>query len=146
MKKLAIILLLGVLIAVAFPRSTYAQDDDWDMWVMDDGTLPNFGPPVTTNRLSDVSIDQLHIFKLLSKLNSTMVSGPDGIPLMFLRHFAAEVTIPLSFMYDFSLTSGIVPQSWKEANVTVLYKGKGSRSDPNSYRDISIANTLVNPL
>jgi ribonuclease P/MRP protein subunit RPP40 len=66
--------------------------------------------------------------------------------LMFLRQFSAELTLPLSLMYDFSLNCTFIPQSWTEANVTVLYKGKGPRSDPNSYRDISICNTFVKPL
>ena len=37
---------------------------------------------------------------------------------------------------EYSLAEGVVPQEWKIANVTPLFKN-GSRSEPGNYRPIS---------
>jgi hypothetical protein len=36
--------------------------------------------------------------------------------------------------------TGKVPASWGESEVFILYKGKGSRDDPNNYRGINLIN------
>ena len=36
-----------------------------------------------------------------------------------------------------SVAEGVVPQEWKRANITPLFK-KGSRSDPSNYRPVSL--------
>ena len=41
-------------------------------------------------------------------------------------------------MYQKSLSQGKFPTSWKRANVIPLYKGKGDRSHPSSYRPTSL--------
>ena len=49
-----------------------------------------------------------------------------------------KIQIPLSLLYDFSFNFGKIPDDWKDANVTPIYKNKGSRSDITNYRDISV--------
>ena len=41
------------------------------------------------------------------------------------------VSIPLAVIYNKSIAKGVVPQEWKRANVTPLFK-KGSRSEPGN--------------
>ena len=31
---------------------------------------------------------------------------------------------------------GVVPEQWKEANVTAIFKRKGRKSDPGNYRQV----------
>ena len=51
---------------------------------------------------------------------------------------AAGVLAPsLEFLFNQSLSSGIVPAEWKLASVTPIFK-KGKRQDVNNYRPISI--------
>ena len=47
----------------------------------------------------------------------------------------------ISKIFNLSYETGVVPLSWKLANITPLYK-KGSRLDPANYRPISITSTL----
>ena len=41
-------------------------------------------------------------------------------------------------IFNNCLTSGIIPDEWKTAVVTPLYKNKGNKSDVNNYRGISV--------
>ena len=44
--------------------------------------------------------------------------------------------------YNLSLLSGTLPQDFKIARVSPIYKGKGDKSDPGNYRPISVTATL----
>lgn len=113
----------------------------------DNGGVPGFAHfDYGGVNLTDVVFSHDKIFNILAGFASTMVSGPDNIPMIFMKMLAFELVNPLFVLFDFSLRSGSVPQAWRDANVTVLYKNKGSRADPNSYRDISITSTIVKPL
>ena len=57
-----------------------------------------------------------------------------------LRELAEEIAKPLSIIYQRSLSTGEVPEDWRLASVTPIYK-KGCREDPGIYRPVSL--TLV---
>ena len=44
----------------------------------------------------------------------------------------------LTHIYNLSIATGVVPHDFKIAKVTPVYKNKGSKSDPGSYRPISV--------
>ena len=44
---------------------------------------------------------------------------------------------PLSIIYQRSLLTGEVPEDWRLANVTPIYK-KGCKADPRNYRPVSL--------
>lgn len=53
-----------------------------------------------------------------------------------------EVVEHLTAIFNESLESGIVPDEWKLANVTPIFK-KGIKNDPNNYRPISLTSIIV---
>ena len=55
---------------------------------------------------------------------------------------AALIAPSLSNILNLSLKSGIVPNDWKLARVTPIYKGKGDKNDKNFYRPISVIATI----
>ena len=63
--------------------------------------------------------------------------GPDGIHPRILRELAGELTKPLSIIYQQSWSTGEVPDDWRVANVTPIYK-KGRKEDPGNYRPVSL--------
>jgi len=73
----------------------------------------------------------------LLKLEEDKSPGPDGIHPMILKLCAETVADPLSRIYQESFDSGIIPNDWKTATITPIFK-KGSRSDPSNYRPISL--------
>jgi len=50
---------------------------------------------------------------------------------------------PLTEYFNDCLSGNVFPDEWKCAVVTPLYKGKGSRSDRNNYRGISVLSPIA---
>ena len=40
------------------------------------------------------------------------------------------------------METGEVPEQWREANVTAIFKKKGSRSEPGNYRPVSLTSQI----
>ena len=54
-----------------------------------------------------------------------------------LRELADIIARPLSIIFEKSWRTGDVPEDWRKANVTPIYK-KGSRENPGNSRPISL--------
>ncbi|KAM9591097.1 uncharacterized protein ACIBXB_006040 [Morphnus guianensis] len=74
---------------------------------------------------------------LLCHLDTHKSMGPDGIHPRVLRELAEVLAKPLSIIYQQSWSTGEVPEDWRLANVTPIYK-KGRREDPGNYRLVSL--------
>ena len=79
-----------------------------------------------------------HVFVLLSKLCKSKATGLDNISVKLLRECLDSLVESITHMFNQSLMTGIFPDVWKSARVTPLYKHSGMRSDPTSYRSISV--------
>ena len=47
-------------------------------------------------------------------------------------------------LYNLCFAEHKVPRIWKLSNIKPLYKGKGSKAEPNSYRGISLLSSCTN--
>jgi hypothetical protein len=75
--------------------------------------------------------------------HSNSAPGCDTIPPILLRHIGASAYRALSAVFNYSWQHAVLPQQWTEANVMSLWKGKGSRADPASFRPISMTSILI---
>ena len=73
----------------------------------------------------------------LSRLKEFSAHGPDEIPTKLLKDYAIYLAEPLTIIFNKSLASGTIPNVWKSANMTPIYK-KGKKCDPANYRTISL--------
>ena len=72
----------------------------------------------------------------ISKLKQDKAPGDDGITPKFLKEVVDKLAEPLTEIFNKSIIEGVVPQDWKIANVTPIFK-KGSKLDSGNYRPVS---------
>ena len=84
-----------------------------------------------------IQVDTAGIAKLLGEIDPYKAMGPDGIPPKLLKELANEVAPCMGLMFSASLKQSVLPNDWKTALVTPVFK-KGSRNDPCNYRPISL--------
>jgi len=87
--------------------------------------------------LSDLEISENEVFDKLMNLDITKSMGPDNLHPRLLKEISKEISCPLALLFNKSLSSGVLPEDWKIANVTAIFK-KGSKSDVGNYRPISL--------
>ena len=73
--------------------------------------------------------------KKISDLHRFPSTMPDGISTTLPKHSKDSLSLALSIIYRKSLDTGEVPQAWRNANVTPIFK-KRKKSDPCNYRPI----------
>ena len=101
-----------------------------------DDVLPNITTFINP-RLTNLHVDVVDVRLLLSTLNPNKACGPDNLPAIILKECAAEISPSLTYLYNLSLSTGIVPDLWKIANVSPVYK-KGDKQSCANYRPISL--------
>lgn len=101
----------------------------------------------TDRRLSeeDLVITPNMVEEALLKLKTDKSPGPDNLHPMVLSRCAADVSIPLSEIFNESITTGKVPDDWKLANITPIFK-KGKKDDPANYRPVSLTSVVCKVL
>ena len=94
-------------------------------------------PESQCNSITDLDIELAGVVKQLQKLNVTKAGGPDNITARVLHDYAEDLAPMLHFIFRQSYSSGTLPQDWRKASVTAIYK-KGSTSSPENYRPVSL--------
>jgi Reverse transcriptase (RNA-dependent DNA polymerase)/Endonuclease-reverse transcriptase len=102
-----------------------------------DGPVPEPEQCHTNSKLEDVQVEEAAVKKKIKQLKPASAPGPDGIGSMLLRELADQVAKPLTKIFSKSLADGNVPEDWKDAHVTPIYK-KGVKSESSNYRPVSL--------
>ena len=66
--------------------------------------------------------------------------GADGLSYEFYDQFWPVLHKPFHAMVQETFVTGHLPVSMTKGRITLLYKGKGPRTDPDSYRPITLLN------
>ena len=114
--------------------SVFTRDSEDDP-VPEAPTLDIIHPLAEVNFPTDIIIEKL------KKLKTFSSAGPDNIRAKILKETSENVALPLSIIFKQSLSTGQVPEDWKLANITPIYK-KSSKFAAENYRPVSLTSIV----
>ena len=91
--------------------------------------------------LNQVVFEPHKVRKKIDKLRQGSAPGPDGITTTFLKLCADVLSTALAILFNKSMQEGVVPQDWRSANVTPIFK-KGVKGNPGNYRPVSLTSIV----
>lgn len=95
----------------------------------------------TTDHLEDNLCTEEEVFDLLSSLDTTKSSGPDGVSAKMLKYTATSITPSVTKLFNLSISKCKLPSMWKKSAIVPIPKSKDT-SDPSNYRPISLLSLL----
>ena len=102
----------------------------------DSSDLPDMGPSPHPD-LHELDIQQEGVRKLMDGLDPYKANGPDNIPTRLLKEHSTIISGPLSLLYQASIHQGCIPDDWRKANISPIFK-KGDKTQAANYRPISL--------
>ncbi|KAK7108399.1 hypothetical protein V1264_016145 [Littorina saxatilis] len=102
-----------------------------------DGDLPDPPEYNFTSELRDFEVTSEKVKKLLEGLQAGKAPGPDGLSPLLLSKAADALAEPVAMLFRKSLDEGRIPEEWRHARVTPIFK-KGSKLSANNYRPVSL--------
>ena len=91
--------------------------------------------------LSNIKIEVDDVKKEIKKLKPAKSPGPDGLHPRVLKETCDEIAEALTTIFQKSMEEGVVPDQWKIAEVTAIFK-KGSQTDVGNYRPVSLTSVV----
>ena len=102
-----------------------------------DGPIPPATALPSGSVLREIRFESSKVKKKLAGLRPESAPGPDGVTARFLKEHAEALAPALVILFNRSMEEGMVPEDWRCANVTPIFK-KGSKGDPGNYRPVSL--------
>ena len=87
--------------------------------------------------LTEVDFSASKVHTKLMSLRANSSPGLDGIPPKLLIQLADLVSDPIAECFSRLFHSGVIPDDWKDAVISPIYKG-GKRTEPANYRPVAL--------
>lgn len=108
----------------------------------DTANLPDIaGKPLQTDPLSTFNIDRERVKKVIQNLKINKSPGIDRIHPRVLKEVGEVISYPITLIHKLSLEESELPQQWKDAEITPIYK-KEARNLPKNYRPVSLTSII----
>ena len=95
--------------------------------------------------LNEVKVTVKKVRKKIRSLRRGAAAGPDKIGPQLLQELVDVISSPLATVMRKTLEDGSVPDDWKTANVSPIFK-KGAKHDPANYRPVSLTSVCCKML
>ena len=92
--------------------------------------------------LSSFETNYIRISNAIDKLPSRSAPGPDGITNYLIKQLKFELIPVLNVLFTKSLEQGVLPSQYLKAYIKPIKKPKNPRSEPSSYRPVSLTSGL----
>ena len=116
-----------------FFKSVFTQENK--------SNLPNIMQKIDET-IGDIDFSMEDVSKLLKSVNINKAIGPDKVHPLILNELSAELAQPLYILFRKSLDEGVLPAEWKIANISPIFKNKGSKQDATNYRPVSLTSVV----
>ena len=104
--------------------------------------LQNFDAnPNIDCKLDSINITMDMVIKKLNQLKTDKSAGPDGLHPKVLYEVREAICYPLYIIFCKSVNEGTVPDEWKKAIVSPIFK-KGKKTCPGNYRPVSLTSVV----
>lgn len=104
-----------------------------------------FKPPESTGQPNQISpkfqlteISFTDISRNAAKLKADLKGSISSVPSKILKQYVGCMLVPLHHIFNRSIDQGKFPSKWKDSTYIPIYKGKGDKDNPSSYRPIAI--------
>ncbi len=104
---------------------------------LDTGSEIPGDPPEYGTQLTNVSITDEKILRIIRSLNPNKAHGWDDISVRMIKVCDSALVLPLKLIFENCLSKGIFPETWKCANVVPVHK-KNEKNLKENYRPISL--------
>ena len=94
--------------------------------------------PDSIYKLSFKCVSSETVYKLLSSLSPNSSIDIHNFDCKLMKLSAKVISLHIAFLFNLSISTGVVPDDWKYARVTPIYKGKGDTEYEGNYRPISV--------
>ena len=91
--------------------------------------------------IGQIDIEEVKVEEIINNLKENKAAGVDELNSTFLKRSVKGLVKPLAMIFRESLRMGEVPEDWKMANVTAIFK-KGAKWDPGNYRPVSLTSQV----
>ena len=111
-------------------------------------TREDYSNPPVANYMGDSHIiseelqfDASSVLTAISKLNPDKSMGPDGLAPKLILETKEQISYPLYLLFKKSLQDTVIPDDWKLATVSPIFK-KGNRHKAENYRPVSLTSII----
>ena len=88
--------------------------------------------------MGEITVDPKGVLKLSNNLNIHKASGPDCLSARVLKECSSKISPMLALIYNESLAQGTVPDDWRQAIVSPVFK-KGEKYNAANYRPVPLS-------
>ena len=106
-----------------------------------DSQIPSFPCEVPNSDLIPFSNEE--IFKLLRSFKPSSSAGPDGLSPAFLKFGAASLTSMMTSLINESLSSQMIPDSWRPVTIIPIPKASSSTVLAKRFRPIALTSVVL---
>ena len=108
---------------------------------LQEGTLRENPINKQIDPFTDFGFTPEDVLNVLKALKTAKASGPDEVDSAFLKNCAEELKTPLYTLFRKSLDTSIIPNEWKQADISPIHK-KGPNNDVNNYRPVNLTSQV----
>ena len=112
-----------------FFGSVFTREPDTEIPVLEDISVDS--------QLDNLEVTKEEVIQKLRKLKIDKSPGPDAMHPRLLKELAVEIGTALETIFNSTVTNGTIPEDWKQAQITAIFK-KGNRKSPCNYRPVSL--------